>query len=338
MKQRTRLLLLILNQIGLPLIQAVSKPNTKNFGDDNIAGNANRLAELLSLSTEFGLDIAKTLDLNDDEKGNKAIRIALSSLSGQIIASQYGAIGKTPDNNDLKRITLAIESVLTYADKFTPDEESIERLQSLADDYALFDGNQINLLYIQSFIPVINAVNEFAFGQTESKLLQDISERLKERAKSLRAKLPGEDMEENESRLADLSILKMLIDIYADCHISETARILELDDKEIGSVNIEPVWSKFDQRVQMLETLALGFVSTKPKTGTPSSPQPEPPEVEVSPQDTEAIEQNEGQVRNQVAEQQDNSENNSKEGEEEDTQGEATGTGGASPMSFFKKE
>ena len=259
MDSRTDFILQIIESIGLPLVEAVEDSSKQH----DAAQAAEIIGTLLSGSTAFGSEIGKALDFKGDDLVKSSVRANLAAIAAQIIATQYKRHNKVPGDTENKRVITALESVLTFSDNFTPDVDSIARMKSLSEDYALFDTQQINISYVLALLPALNAVGGFSFGQSESKLLQDITDKLGQRAQNLRRVLFAEELEVNEAKLLELSLLRMLVRLYSDCHKEETDRIMKLDEAARSSITIDSVWSAFEKRAQMLETLATSFVPAK---------------------------------------------------------------------------
>jgi len=308
MNPRTDLLLSLLEKLGLPLIEAVHGSPQKLAPDP--AREAERLKELLNASKTLGQELRKTLDLPLDSD-KKSIRIALTALAAQVVAAQYKNSGKGFSEQDIKRITSGLEAVLVFSDDLVPEEQSLEALRTLADNFALFGGLQIHLHLLDAFLPVIRAVSFFSFGQSGSRMVKEVAEKLVIRAAQLRVNLFGETLDPNEARVAELSILRLLSSLYSDCHISETERFIKLQESARLAIQPSTIWDLFEQRVLMLEALAISFIPLAQGDSASSGAAAPDMAVHVS-----AANENQG----------------AQEGGE-------TGQGGApeSPMAFFKK-
>lgn len=267
MRQRTEYALLMLQQIGLPLLGSLaSAPDASaEIGKESAA-----LADLLRRSGEYGAHIGKSLDLAEGEEKNKPIRIALTALGAQAVALYRSQADKTPGDNEAKRFFSALEPVLVFSDSFVPGDEAIARLRGLSADFALFDSQQIQIQQLLAFLPVLQAVAAFSFGKPESKLVKEIGERLTAWAAAFRERFLGAGLDKDEARIADLIFVRMLASLYADCHRAQTERLMKLDESARGSAGLEPVWAAFEMRAAMLETLAGTFLPPK-KQDTPAS-------------------------------------------------------------------
>lgn len=261
MDQRSTFLIELLDKLGVPLMQAVQAypPEADASGKRNpLPGvkEAEALAILLGQSVQLGLSLAQKLDLKPDEGDPDAVRLALSAMAGRLVAGSYRQSGRIPAEAETARLSRALEAVLTFADNFTPSAEHSARLQLSGAEKPLFDMAQSHIFYLNAMEPVLDAIAEFPFGQTETKLIQDTAEKLQQRAGNLRETLIGAAADGPESAFAELMVLHSLARIYAECHRSETRRLLSADQETgSGAVSLDPVWRAFDLRLAMLETL-----------------------------------------------------------------------------------
>ena len=100
--------------------------------------------------------------------------------------------------------------------------------------------------------PVINAVAEFSFGQSEPKLMQEIMARLEKTSSDI-AKEAGLN-----DKLSELMVLKSLASIYAECHISETQKLASAssENEDVrAELSLDPVWEAFGTRIAMVEAV-----------------------------------------------------------------------------------
>ena len=287
MNQRANYLIQILDKIGGPLMKAVAETNP-GAGDESGESDAQTIASLLGKVVETSISMNKILDLNTADAQDDSLRVALAALAGPLVGGQYKRKGEIPGDADLKRIQTALQAVLTFGDNFAPSDEHIARLKKLAADGTTIDANQVNIQYVHAFIPVVNAVGMFSFGQPEQKLVTDISNRLVKQAIEMRESLLPE-LSDDDQKLAELGILRALVEIYAACHSAETQRLTALKDDAQGG-SMEKVWKAFDTRAAMLEALVRNIL---PKaTGTHPAPQasqnaPQQPAASAAPPVTE---------------------------------------------------
>ena len=268
MRPRTELSLLMLQNIRVPLLRSLT---ISEEASGDIAKESGLLADLLRRSTEYGIQIEKALDLPSGEEKNKSLRIALTALGAQTLSLQREKAGKTPGENEAKRILSALEPVLAYSEQYVPDEWAIARLQALSADFALLDGQQVQLQQIAAFLPVLQAVAGFSFGQPEARLIREVADRLSAYAAALRERLLGRELDADEAKIVDLVFVFILAALYADCHNTKTKTMTKPGERSApGHANgdakgMESIWSAFELRAAMLETLAETFLAVKKK-------------------------------------------------------------------------
>lgn len=283
MDQRSQHLIQIFEKIGAPLVAAV----VQAAPEDDAPANAQKVAELLTKTVKLGIDVAGMAGLGATE--GDSVRVALSALAGPLLAELYKNSKQVPSDDDLTKLTSALQSVLTFSEKFTVDSESAARLENIEGQTVALDDHQMHLQYINAFVPLINAVGQFAFGQSEQKVVMDVSIRITSEASNLRkALLP--DLSEIDQKRADIAILKALVSVYTACHLAETKRLSGGD----GAGSIDDVWKAYEVRYAMVEALAKSLTgaqvdvassSQAPAQEAPAAaaPPPPPPPAEEAP-------------------------------------------------------
>jgi hypothetical protein len=166
-----------------------------------------------------------------------------------VIAHYYRHNGAVPDDAALGRITKSLEATIAFAENFNPASEQASRLSILGVDTLVFDEAQVDITVLDALVPVINAIGVFSFGLSETKLLQNVSEKLREKAATLVA---GGD------KLSELTTLKALSKIYAECHLAEVNKLSGSNNEERSELSIDPVWAAFDTRLAMVN-IVLGL-------------------------------------------------------------------------------
>lgn len=304
MSIRTDSLIQILDTIGAPLIEAVSRAH-KDAAPDDLQKDAQAVAALLGKVVELSISMKDALDLKPEESQNDALRIALAALAGPMVAAQYSQKnGQIPVENDLKRLQSSVQAILTFADNFAPSEEMATRLGNLAAKGAPADAHQINVQYVEAFLPVVEAIAAFSFGQAEQKLTMDVADRLVKTAVEMRESLmpaAGGD----DQKLYELAILRNLGNLYASCHRAESEKLSQ-NPETAASATLDTVWKAFDIRAAMLEAAVKNIApdnaaggtaapvmdsSTPPVTPPPVTPPPvapppaaPPPEAQAAPE------------------------------------------------------
>jgi hypothetical protein len=134
------------------------------------------------------------------------------------------------------------------------------------------------LVTLQALTPVIGAVAEFPFGLSETKLIQDISDKLEKDAVEIVSDSAS------SGKLSELLVFKSLAKIYAECHLAETNRLLGSGDDGRSELSIEPVWENYETRLAMVRAL-MGEDETMEQSGASdivpdvSAPPPEQPVI-----------------------------------------------------------
>lgn len=251
MAPRTQFLVQLLQKMGAPLMGAI---NAHSDGADDGQKDASAMAALLSESVKSGIALSQSMNLKTDDGDADAIRVALASLSAQLIADTYKNTGRLPNENDSRRLAKALESVIVFADNFAPANEHMQRLQTLEGTPPFFDPVQTSIYSIHALLPVISALGEFSFGQSETRLLQDVAERLSAKSKELQQKFSPDS-----GKMGELMVLQALAQIYAACHRAETKRLHEAGDQGGGEVSMEGVWSALEKDVSMIDVLMVAM-------------------------------------------------------------------------------
>lgn len=284
MSQRSDFLLKILENIGTPLMAAINDNANRSPDDATPVKDAERMAELLTRSLQISIALSGSMDMREGAGGGDSVRVALAALAAGLLGGHYKQTGKMPGDNDIKRLTTALEAVLTFSDNFTPAADNIARLENMAPGMA--DENQINIQYINLFVPVVVAATRFPFGQPEKKLVQDVAGRLIDTAAAVRGRLQDGSAEAKGSKQAELQILQALIKLYVSCHNAETDRLMKTGE---GGGSIDGVWKAFDTGLAMLEMLSESAVPGEteaastggswiaPAAATPPPPPAAPP-------------------------------------------------------------
>ncbi len=258
--KRAELLSVIMHDIGLPVIQgivevALEKPEEKIVED---------VTQLLKKTVDNAEDIKDSLDLLEDEEKDISVRLNLATLSCHIIASYYNKMGRLPTEAELRKSVSSVDLLLTFSENYIPmgrlDDVFPEHIRGLSP----LSRTVANLVYLKYYVPLVEAVAEFSFGQPETKMIQNVSEKLKEAAGELTTHLMGDDISLHEQKSSELLILSSLIPLYCSCHNKEKDRIMNLSDsersKENSSMQIENIWKIFDKRMSMLTLLAQNIM------------------------------------------------------------------------------
>ena len=265
MHHRAEYLLQVLEKIGAPLLSSVITVNAR--GDGQLHNEAQKIAELLAKTVQTSIDMSHSLDLGPTGEMSDSVRIALTGLAGPLVAGSFKNTAKAPADAEIKRMVAALQAVLTFAENFEANSENAGRLGNLSADGQSVDAPQSYVQYISAFIPVINAISAFSFGQPEQKLIMDISSQLRVRATQMRERMFGDLGTDNQR--TELGILKSIAQIFVACHEAETIRIQSLNDDERAQIQtpdgiaLTKLWEAFDVRAAMLEAISQGIAKNK---------------------------------------------------------------------------
>ena len=296
----------LLTKIGAPLMEAV---NEATAGDKSSKEQAQEqaaqvMAQLLGQTVQMGTLLYSAIGIEEEAEQADTTRVAVTSLCAPLIAKFYTQNKRPPTEDDTKRMVQSLEGILSFGENFSPASVAQTRLQTLDHDDVLFDKNQPSLVMLQAMVPVMNAIEEFPFGQAPRKLVQEIAGKLEARAQEI-AKAQQGDVD----KLNELMIFKSLAGLYAQCHLDEIKRVAENSAESRENLSIDPVWEHFETKITMVEALMgvghdAGDVTPAPEVQADAQQQP----AEASPQESPSVASNTGAA-----------------------------AGGAGPMGFFKK-
>ena len=284
MDQRAQYLIQVLEKIGSPLMTAITQASARAPDDGQ---DAQKMATLLAKTVQASIEIGNATDLARAGVQDDSVRVALAALAGPLIAEQFRSGGKIPGDAEIRRLVTALQAVMTFSENFAPSEQNTARVEHLSAVGARVDAHQIDVQYIQAFIPVVNAIGVFSFGQSEQKLIMDIAGRLVAKAAELREAL-AQNLTDDDQKLTELAILRALSPLYASCHKAETERLSGMAAEGAGDLSMDQLWRSFETRVSMLETLIKNLLPAG-KAGTSSAaaktpaPPPSPPVQQAPP-------------------------------------------------------
>ena len=273
----------ILEKIGAPLAAAIEAVPLK--GEDTEVEAAKIMAQMMGQAVQISIALNASLNITESDEGQAdSTRLALAALAAPLLADFYRQNERVPEDQDIKRIIKAQEAVLAFAENFSAASEEKSRLTTIDHDAPFFDETQVSLAVLQALTPVIGAIAEFPFGQSETKLLQDVADRLKTDAA---------DIAKN-GKLGEVMAVKALAQLYADCHRAETQRLASASDENRGELSLDPVWEAYRIRVAMIdavmgtETGATGTQDTSAPSPAAEKPPIAPPPQESAPAQEQA--------------------------------------------------
>lgn len=261
MDPRSAYRLQLMDKLGAPLFSVLP---------EGMAGEkaAETVAALIAKSVQAGLQLSQSMKLSDDDGNADSIRLALTAIAAPLVGQAYKDSGKIPDDAVLEKLTKGLEATLVFAENFTAAQEHTARLKSLHEPLPLMDLTQVNLLVLNALVPVVQALQQFSFGQSETALVREISERLQKTA----SELSGAMVKGGEEDLAfsRLMLLRALAEIYAGCH-DRVRRAHQGND----APSHEAVWNAYDEQVAMMAALSGAVFSDRaPETVSPDAKVP----------------------------------------------------------------
>ena len=300
----------LLEKIGAPLLGAINQVSADDEAVQEQAAQV--MAKLLGQSVQMGTMLYNAVEIKESEEQADSTRLALAGLCAPLMAEFYTKNRAEPSDDDIKRMSQSLEAILSFGENFSPAAQGQSRLQTIDEDVVLFDKNQPILMTIQAMVPVINAVEEFPFGQQPRKLIQEITAKLEARAAEMAVPQGGD-------KVTELVVFKALAALYAQCYKDEVVRVSSAGDGARGELSVDPIWASFETKISMVEVLmgvdsapASADIAPAPSTPPASSA---PAVQEVAPVASAPVESNSTSAA-PVA---------------------AAAAGTAGPMGFFKK-
>ncbi|MEM8833695.1 MAG: hypothetical protein AAGB32_04050 [Pseudomonadota bacterium] len=268
MVQKSLFAVRLLDKIGAPLVSAIESAPPEKETDA-----AEMMAKMLGQAVKMSIGLAGALNIEETEEQADSTRLSIAALSTPLLADFYRQHKRVPEEADITRMTKSLEAVIAFADKFTPAAEGQSRLTTIDQDMAFFDETQAVLTSLQALTPVILAVNEFSFGQSEAKLLQEVADRLEKDAVALSGA--------EKNKMGQIIVLKALASVYADCHRAEVQRMSAQDDESRQTPTLDPIWKNYDRQVKMME--ALTGAERDESAGSSKSSAPQAPQKPAEP-------------------------------------------------------
>jgi hypothetical protein len=289
----------MMQSIGGPLMAAVTAVQAER--PDAAAGTASIMAELLSRSVQFGITLSSSLNLKGSDGEAGAIRLAMTALAASLVGELYRRTGHPPAEADIRKLQPAFDAILSFADQFAPDAETMERMKNLEPGALANDDHQAIMQYLHAFVPVVAEISSYSFGRADRKLVQDVASRLGVRALAMRQALFPEEAPTGH-KILETRLLNVLCILYVECHKTERTRLENLSEAEKmhgGEPPLDGLWSLFEERTAMLEMLssalfdsplAAGGVQATIRPGVPVQNEvaptiqsvPEPPPVQFA--------------------------------------------------------
>ena len=244
-------LLAAFRQVGMPLLQAMAE------APGGRAEGAPAQGELLTglIDSTVSLSQALAAQLGGEESGlDPAVRWALAGSASQVVAASYKATGQamTPeDAAHLAQVAAALQE--KFKSQIPAGGETVP------NTVATFRAKMM-----ESMVPVIGAVAQYAFGRAEHALLAEVAEKLVKISDQITRTLAPAGATPEEWRLLCWRVLRASGQIYTESHYAEADRLLYMNPDDRAAYfaqhgNVVPmtqVWQAFNQRMAMLATLA----------------------------------------------------------------------------------
>lgn len=276
MTQNSVFAIRLLEKIGAPLVAAIESAPPE--GDNPEVGAAEMMAKMLGQAVQISIKLSTALQAEETEEQADSTRLSMAAIATPLLADFYVKNKRVPEEADITRMTKSLEAVIGFADKFTPAADGQSRLTTIDNEIPFFDATQAILTTMQALTPALLAISEFSFGQSDTKLMQEVSTKLEEKA----AELAGSP----ENKLGQILVLKSLATIYAGCHRAEVEK-MSSGDNQGEAPSMTPVWEAFEKRTMMMQALVGQNVQSETVEssgeGAPVAPVAEQPVTEASP-------------------------------------------------------
>jgi len=281
MSQSSEMISQIVEKLGMPIIAAVSEVERQKQAMGRVQGTpsdesqARVVAELLGKSTELGLMLFRSFDINEPtESRADAARLGMTALSSSVIANLYGMTGRIPGDNELQRLEKVVQSVVAFSENFETGHDATQALGAADSERsrALPVLDYVAVHYSAALIPVVNAVAAFPFGRQEEQLMKEIIQRLTGVAQGFCTRLYPQATPE-QGKAVEVSILKVAANTYAQCHFAEMTQLMSSGDQQkmmAQNISMDGVWGAFDKRLGMLEAV-VGALVPAASAGTASA-------------------------------------------------------------------
>ncbi len=301
MKQDSLYLSQVIEKIGSPITAVIDEVGIRmpTIAPRNTKEIAERMGVLLNKSTQLALSMADSIDLKDvNENDADTVRLALTSMAGPIISNFYRMHGKMPEDSDIEKIISSLKTIIPFSENFSDIASATKILKSFDGTIVENNKNLMAMTMVNCLCPVIHVVMSFPFGQSEQKLFQEVGIKLINDATELQKELMNENDEE-EVKLAELSVLRSLVILYCQCHMTEMTKLMATI-KDNVEPDIATVWEEYEKRKAMLEILAKTMVNTEieetpaeESKGSSGSQQPAPPPPPEKKEESKSVGSNE---------------------------------------------
>lgn len=270
--QTVDLISYIMHHISLPLVTALNFDNNSSDASDYATQS---VVALLEAVTEESSDLKDILDISEADRENLALRLHMAALCSKIIAEAFKKTKKIPNAHDIKVHIAGLDASLIFCENYIPLQKLSDIYPENANRPASFLKNLGDLKYLESTIPLVNAVCTFSFGQKPQKMIQNVSENLVPYISDMRKRLLGNGLSYMEEKEANRYILHNLAEIYSVAHLQELKRVedlpLNLKDSETSQGQIQNIWNDFEVRYEILLSLTESIMPDAPPSSSDDS-------------------------------------------------------------------
>lgn len=244
-------LLASFRHVGLPLLQALAE-----------ASHGEEAAVAQGLQTEVFSDLIDSTVLLSNALASKlgsgepdsSVRWTLAGSASQVVAGHFKSSGKVLSSQEAANLAQLAGEIQERFKAQIPSED-----ETMPNSIGMFRARMM-----ETMVPVIGAVAQYAFGRAEHALLAEVAEKLVKTSDQMTRALAPAGATPEQWRSLCWNILRASGQIYTECHYAEADRLLYMDPEERTAYftqngNIVPmtqVWQAFNQRMAMLATLA----------------------------------------------------------------------------------
>lgn len=250
---RMQTLLAAFRQIGMPLLQTMAEVSGAKEGEASSSDDPVQFNELIDSAIKLSQELAKEIGADEGDL-DSSVRWALAGSASQVVAASFRATGKPAGEEEIKRLAgIAAQLQEKFTSQIPAGGETVP------NTVATFRAKMM-----ESMVPVIGAIAQYAFGRAEHDLLAEVSERLVKIADQVTRALAETGTTPEQWRLLCWNVLRAAGQIYTECHYAEADRLLYMnpDDRAAyfaqhgNDIPMKQVWQAFNQRMAMLATLA----------------------------------------------------------------------------------
>ncbi|MED5423782.1 MAG: hypothetical protein VX740_10130, partial [Pseudomonadota bacterium] len=282
MAQSSEMIGQIVEKLGMPIIAAVSEVERQKQAMGRVQGvqsdeaQARLVAELLGKSTELGLMLFRSFDINEPtESRADAARLGLTALSSTVIANLYGMTGRIPGEPELQRLEKVVQSVVAFSDNYETGQDATQVMAAAdvekAGGLSVLDYSAVH--YASALIPVVNAVAAFPFGRPEDQLMKEVMQRLMGVVSAVASRLYA-GLNDAQKKSVELALMKVAANTYAQCHFAEMTQLMSSGDQQkmmAQNLSMDGIWQAFDKRFSMLETVVTSLSGADQASSSGSS-------------------------------------------------------------------